>query len=47
MTAAGEQEKIEKAKKIIRGAVIGLIITVGAYSITAFIVPRVLERAAG
>jgi len=47
MTARGEQDQIEKAKKIINAAIIGLIITVGAYSITAFIVPRVLSRATG
>lgn len=45
MTARGEQDQIEKAKSIIRAAIIGLVITVGAYSITAFIVPRVLNRA--
>lgn len=47
MTARGEEAQIEKAQKMIRGAIIGLIITVGAYSITAFVVPKVLERTTG
>lgn len=44
MTARGETEQVEKAKKIIIQSVVGLAITVGAYSITAFVVPAVLER---
>ena len=47
MTARGEENRIEKAQNIIRSAIIGMIITVGAYSITNFIVPKILERAAG
>lgn len=33
MTAAGDEQKIEKAQKILRNAVIGLIITVSAYAL--------------
>ena len=44
MTARGAEEQIEKSKKIITAAIIGLIITVGAYSITAFVVPAILAR---
>ncbi len=44
MNARGDDGEIDKAKEIIKAAIIGLIITVGAYSITAFIIPRVLER---
>lgn len=47
MTAKGDEAQIEKAQTVIRGAVIGLVITLGAYSITNFVVPRVLERATG
>ena len=47
MTARGEEAKVEKAQNIIRQSIIGLIIAVGAYSITAFIVPRLLEKTAG
>lgn len=45
MTARGEQDQIEKAKKVITASIIGLIITVGAYSITAFVILRILNRA--
>lgn len=37
MTAHGDETQIEKAQSIIRSAVTGLIITVGAYSITVFL----------
>lgn len=36
MTARGDDAQIDKAKKIISSAIIGIIITVGAYSITVF-----------
>jgi hypothetical protein len=38
MTAAGEEEKVTKAKDIIKNAVIGLIIVVLAYGIAKFVV---------
>jgi hypothetical protein len=44
MIARGEETKIDKAKKIITASIIGLIITLGAYSITNFIIPRVLDQ---
>lgn len=47
MTARGEEAKIDKAQNIIKSAVIGLIIAVGAYSITNLIVPTILGRVAG
>ena len=47
MTARGESEQVDKAQDIIRAAIIGLIITVASYSITAFIVPRMVEKAGG
>lgn len=37
MTAGGEDEKVTKAKDILQAAVIGLAITLAAYSITFFI----------
>ncbi|HRH23443.1 MAG TPA: hypothetical protein PK295_02340 [Candidatus Magasanikbacteria bacterium] len=43
MTARGEDEQVTKAKNIIGRSVIGLIILMAAYSITRFVVPRVLE----
>ena len=47
MTARGQDEQIDKATKIITSSIVGMIITVGAYSITAFVVPRILEGATG
>ena len=47
MTARGETSQIEKSQNMIRSAIIGMIITVGAYSITNFIVPAILARTAG
>ena len=37
MTAAGEEEKIKKAKDTLRRAIIGLLIVVSAYAITYFV----------
>lgn len=37
MTARGNEESVTKAKEIIQAAVIGLVITMAAYAITAFI----------
>ncbi len=37
MTAAGNEEKIKTAQKIITSAVIGLIIVLAAYAITSYI----------
>lgn len=38
MTAAGDSAKVEKARKILVQAVIGLIITLSAYAITSFVI---------
>ncbi|MEA3248933.1 MAG: hypothetical protein U9Q03_01075 [Patescibacteria group bacterium] len=38
MTAAGNEERVGKAKKIIIGAIAGTIIVIGAYAITTFVV---------
>jgi len=37
MTARGESEPVEKARKIITGSLIGLVIVMSAYAITAFV----------
>jgi amino acid transporter len=37
MTAGGEEEKVKKAQSTIKKAIIGLIITVSAYSISYFV----------
>ena len=41
MTAAGDEQKVEKAKDTIRAAVIGLIIVIAAYGISVFVISRV------
>ena len=40
MTAAGDPGKVDKAKKMITQSIIGLILIVGAYSISAFIIDQ-------
>ncbi len=47
MTARGDEAKIEKSQDIIRSSIIGLVIMVGAYSITSFVVPRIVEKTTG
>jgi hypothetical protein len=37
MTARGESDQVDKAKKIITGTVIGLVIVLSAYAITTFV----------
>jgi hypothetical protein len=37
MTAAGEEDKVTKAKNILKAAIIGLAVTMSAYAITAFV----------
>ncbi|HRH23442.1 MAG TPA: hypothetical protein PK295_02335 [Candidatus Magasanikbacteria bacterium] len=46
-TAAGNEENVSKAKKIISYAVIGLIIILSAYSITSFVTSRIIAETAG
>lgn len=41
MTAAGDEEKISKAKDTIRAAVIGLIIIVAAYALSIFVIESI------
>ena len=40
MTAMGNEEKVKKAQALIVAAVLGLIIVVGAYAMTVFVVDR-------
>ncbi|MFA5937373.1 MAG: hypothetical protein WC822_05885, partial [Candidatus Paceibacterota bacterium] len=44
MNARGNEAQVDKAQEILRAAVIGLIIILGAYSITTFIVPKIVAR---
>ncbi|MDD4900549.1 MAG: fibronectin type III domain-containing protein [Patescibacteria group bacterium] len=47
MTAGGEADKIEKAKKILTGAVIGLIIILASFAIASFILNSLLGATTG
>lgn len=47
MIAAGNEEKIAKAKKIIQSAVIGLIIIVSSYSITDYVITSIVTAVSG
>jgi len=38
MTAAGNEQRVEQAKSLLRDSVIGLIIIIAAYAITTFVV---------
>jgi len=42
MTAQGEEEKVTKAKDTLTRAVIGLIISIGAYALTAWVFDKLL-----
>ena len=46
MTAHGDEEKVTKAKETIQRAVIGLIVTIGAYAITYFVIQKLVIDAA-
>ncbi len=41
-SSGGEKEKLEKAKKMISSAVIGLILIVAAYAISAYVIGAVI-----
>lgn len=47
MTAAGNQDKIQRAKDILKAAVIGLVIMLSAFAITSFIISQLLEATNG
>lgn len=41
MTAQGDEQKVDKAKDIIRAAVIGIIVVAAAYAISIFVITRI------
>jgi hypothetical protein len=43
MTSAGDEDKIEKAKKIMAASLIGLVITLSAYAITIFVIDSIFR----
>lgn len=47
MTAAGNEEKLEKAKQLIFGGIIGLAIILSAYAIARFVINSLLEATTG
>ncbi|MDD3711611.1 MAG: hypothetical protein PHP37_03370 [Patescibacteria group bacterium] len=47
MTAGGNEEKIDKAKDLVKRAVIGLIIVVSAYAISIFVVNVFIDQVPG
>lgn len=47
MTAGGEATKVDKAKKLLGQAVIGLVITVGAFAISSYVIDAVSTASTG
>jgi len=47
LTARGDSERVEKAKDTITRAVIGIVIVIGAYTLTSFILSRLITAATG
>lgn len=47
MTAKGEADKIEKAKKVLISAAIGLLIILSAFAIASFILNKLIDAAGG
>jgi hypothetical protein len=47
MTAGGNEEKVTRAQSIIKRAVVGLIIVIGAYAISVFVVNAFINQASG
>ena len=46
MTAAGESEKVKKAKGMLTNSVIGIVIIVGAYAISSYVISALATAAA-
>ena len=44
MTAAGNEEKVSQAKKLIMSAVIGIVIVMSAYAIASFVIGAVMPK---
>ncbi|MFA4845830.1 MAG: pilin [Patescibacteria group bacterium] len=45
LTAAGEDEKVKKAKKLLTQSVIGLVIIIAAYAISSYVIDALSEVA--
>ena len=44
MTARGNEQQVEKAKEVIIASIIGLIIVLGAYAISYFVISRFTDK---
>jgi hypothetical protein len=42
MTAQGNEEKVKRAKSILTGSIIGLVIVVGAYTLVGYVISNVV-----
>ncbi|MBI4139202.1 hypothetical protein HY479_03570, partial [Candidatus Uhrbacteria bacterium] len=47
MTSGGEAEKVDRAKKIIRNAIIGVILVLSSWGIARFVIERLLQATGG
>lgn len=47
MTSSGDQTKVEKAKKTITSATIGLVLILAAYALTVFVVETIIGVVSG
>lgn len=47
MSSAGDQSKVDKAKEVLKGAIIGLIIIFASYGIVAFVISQMLNNGDG
>lgn len=45
MTAAGDEGKVKKAKSMLSSSIIGLLIVIGAYAFTSFVVEQIGDAA--
>lgn len=45
MTASGEKEKVEKAKKMLGQAIIGIVLIIAAWAISDFVITRLIIAA--
>lgn len=43
MTAGGDNDKVKKAKRLITNTIIGIVIIVGAYAISVFVIGQVAQ----
>ncbi len=46
MMSAGNDEEVKNARQIIKWAIIGVIVVIGAYALTSFVIDNVLKSAA-